>query len=88
MKGQANDLCDLFSLPKSTNLKPIFQTAIDQKLFKTYYFQRFDDGVRIKDISSLDAGSYDEAISNWGGLSEFASRAAEIVAKLAANEEE
>lgn len=87
MNGQASDLCELFSLPKSSNLKSIFQKAIDQKIFKTYYFQRVEDGVRIKDISSLDAGSHDDAISNWGGLSEFASRAAEVVAKLAANEE-
>jgi len=88
LKGKANDLFNLFSLPKSNNLKQIFQTAIEQKTFKTYYFQRDDDGVRIKDISTLDAGNHDDATANWGGLSEFASRAAEVVAKLAANEEE
>lgn len=85
-EGQAEDLCELFNLPKNSPLKNTFKIVIEQKTFKTYYFDRQADGVQIKDISVLDAGSDDPAIANWGGLSEFASRASEVVSKLAANE--
>ncbi len=84
MNGNAKDLAQLFATNK-TSLKKLYQTIIDNKTFKTYYFQRNEGGVVIKDISSLDAGSDDTAEANWGGLSEFASRAAEVIAKLAAH---
>ncbi len=85
--GTADSLFELFSIPKSTGLKKDFNHVIANKTFRTYYFQRQDAGVQIKDISSLDAGSEDIAIANWGGLSEFAGKAADVVSKLASHEE-
>ncbi|RME05128.1 MAG: ATP-binding protein [Bacteroidetes bacterium] len=84
MNGTAEDLAQLFAT-KRTSLKKLYKTIIDEKAFKTYYFQRGEGDVTIKDISSLDAGSDDAAEADWGGLSEFASRAAEVIAKLAAH---
>ena len=59
---------------------------IKDKSFATYFFEQGKEGVTIKDISTLDAGSDDKAISNWGGLTDFASKAGDIVSKLVANE--
>jgi len=84
--GKPSDLSELFSLNKDNSFKATFETIINDKTFSTYFFEQSIDGVRIKDISSLDAGSDDKAISNWGGLTDFASKAGDIVSKLVANE--
>ncbi|MDO8368300.1 MAG: AAA family ATPase, partial [Saprospiraceae bacterium] len=81
--GSTNDLFDLFDLKKNPSMREIFQAAIGKE-FKTWYFEREKDGIHIRDISTLDPGSDNPDIANWGGLSEFASRAAEVVSKLAA----
>ena len=60
---------------------------LETKQLNTYYFDRVNNAVSVKDISSLDAGSEDIAISEWGGLSSFASKASDIVSKSVANEE-
>ncbi|MFZ4632666.1 MAG: AAA family ATPase, partial [Saprospiraceae bacterium] len=82
--GNADDLFKLFNIKKGPAIREIFQDVINLKAFTTWYFERKKDGVHIQDISTLDAGSDDPDISNWGGLSEFASRAVEVVSKLAA----
>jgi predicted ATPase len=86
-QGNPNELFKLFKIAKSENLKDIFKCIIQEKQFKTWYFQRQEDGIHIRNISGLDAGSDDPGIATWGGLSEFASRAVDIVSNLAANEE-
>jgi predicted ATP-dependent endonuclease of OLD family len=82
-------LFELFNINKKNNpsLSPLFKTLLEQKSLNTYYFDRTENSVSIKNISSLDAGSDDLAISDWGGLSSFASKASEIVSKSVANEE-
>ena len=53
-----------------------------KKQIKTFYFSRPDNKmVESQDISDLDAGSDDPAISEWGGISQFAGKAAEILSK-------
>jgi len=60
------------------------------KKFKVHYFEPTEyirggiarTGVVVKDISDLDPGSADASMSGWGGLTEFSSRAAEVVAAL------
>ena len=85
--GNTSDLFELFSISPSVGIGKIFRKIIEDKIFKTYYFQRQNEEVYIKDISSLDAGSADESIANWGGLSGFAGKASEIVSKLASAHE-
>jgi predicted ATP-binding protein involved in virulence len=78
------ELFDLKNIPPS--LKEML-TSVLTKTIKTYYFDREIDAVIIKDISSLDAGSSDEAISQWGGLSSFSSKASEVILKVTSDEE-
>ena len=52
-----------------------------QKKFNTYYFSRQDGGVKVKDISTLDAEDTDTDISDFGGLTAFSTKAYEIVAQ-------
>ncbi|MCS7036435.1 MAG: ATP-binding protein, partial [Saprospiraceae bacterium] len=83
-KGQADALFRLFGLTrKDSALKEVFQTCLMEKTFKTYFFRRNEEGIHIQDISELDPGSDDPAMAHWGGLSEFASRAGEVVAQMA-----
>ncbi len=84
--GTADDLFHLFSLKNSPSMQKVFEIIIDKKEFATYYFKQQTNGVHVKNISSLDAGSDDESIANWGGLSEFGSKASDVVSKLVANE--
>jgi predicted ATP-binding protein involved in virulence len=86
-KGTSSDLFELFSLEKNASMSTTFKTIIKDKTFATYFFEQNKDGVVVKNISSLDAGSDDKATSNWGGLTDFASKAGDIVSKLVANEE-
>lgn len=51
------------------------------KNIKTYYFSRSDCGVNTVNISSLNPGSDESSVAMWGGLSEFSSRAADVVSK-------
>ena len=83
--GTTDDLFELFSQKKSASIDSSFKTVINGKTFATYFFEQSSDGVVVKDISSLDAGSDDDAVANWGGLTDFASKAGDIVSKLVAN---
>jgi predicted ATPase len=84
--GTPADIFELFSLEKNASMTTTFKTIIKEKKFATYFFEQNDKGVIVKDISSLDAGSEDKATSNWGGLTDFSSKAGDIVSKLVANE--
>ena len=55
------------------------ETILDGKKFRTYYFSRQDGVVSVKDISTLDAEDPDEAVSDWGGLTLFSTKSADIV---------
>ena len=83
--GTADDLFQLFSQKKNPSIATAFNTVISDKTFATYFFEQQKDGVTVKNISSLDAGSADASISNWGGLTDFASKAGDVVSKLVAN---
>ena len=55
------------------------ETILDGKTFKTYYFSRRDGIVNVKDISTLDAEDPDKAVSDWGGLTLFSTKSADVV---------
>ena len=55
--------------------------AVLEKTFRTYYFSRQKNVVNVKDISTLDAEDSDEAVSDWGGLTVFSTKASEVVSK-------
>lgn len=80
-KVKDESLFELFNLPKTAGTKRLFEGILSNKKINTFYFNRKNDKVITQDISTLDAGSDDEAISEWGGLSSFAAKATDIVSK-------
>jgi|SRR6185312_12997546 len=77
---------ELFEIKnKSVSLSRTFKEFLNKKV-NTYFFDNVKDKVTVKDISTLDAGSDDKAVSEWGGLSSFSSKASEIVSSIMANE--
>lgn len=76
-------LYEMFDLKKNATTAQIFDGILDKHL-STFYFSRQSMGkVKSVDISSLDAGSENSDISEWGGLSQFSSKVADIVYKYA-----
>ncbi len=74
-------MCTLFNPKNDANSGDLFE-GLKSKSVKGYYFDTKDEeGVVATDISSLDVMDSDQIISEWGGLSSFASRASEIVSE-------
>jgi energy-coupling factor transporter ATP-binding protein EcfA2 len=86
-KADSKSLAELFDMKNSLQVKGIFNSTLKAKTINTYYFDRKDNTVSVKDISSLDAGNDDVAIAEWGGLSSFSSKASDIISKLVATNE-
>ncbi|MGH7967212.1 MAG: AAA family ATPase [Limisphaerales bacterium] len=76
-------LLEVFAAPKTPELLNIASKAL-KKHVKVHYFRR-DQGS--KDISRLDPGAEDQDENEWGGLSEFASRANDLVAAAVSRHE-
>ena len=72
-------LRQLLDLKASAYSRYLTQTILDEKTFKTYYFSRQDSFVSVKDISTLDPEDPDEAVSDWGGLTLFSTKSADVV---------
>jgi len=86
LKEDDNVLAELFGLEKTPEVKKLFKDILKNKTINTYSFDRIDGKVSIKDISSLDAGSQDQSVSEWGGLSSFSSKASDIISRVVAKE--
>jgi predicted ATPase len=90
LKKNADDpqyLNQLFDMSASRKITILFKNILDAKKFKIYYFDRTDDGVITRDISSLDPFSEDAGVADWGGLTSFSSRASEVVSRAAREKE-
>ena len=68
-------LLDLSVTPFSTEL---IKTVFEKKTFKTYYFSPPNE---VKNISTLDAEDPDEAVSDWGGLTLFSTKVADVISE-------
>ncbi len=80
-------LCEVFGIQNNKGNNLNFMNSIYEKEIKTYFFSRDASGkVESKDISSLDVYSEDIAVNEWGGLTQFSSKANEVVAKYMAAE--
>ena len=75
-------LCELFGIRAESKAATVFENIADKE-FRTYYFSSrpHEDGVKATDISSLNVNSDDMDVSEWGGLSYFASKASEVVSR-------
>ena len=72
-------LYELFDLRATPQVKQLLDNILSTKEINTFYFSRTNNQVMVKDMSSLDANSEDPDISEWGGISSFASKASNIV---------
>ncbi len=83
-KADYKDMAELFDMKISAPVTKIFDSILQEKSIRTYYFNRINKEVFVKDISTLDAGDEDVAIAEWGGLSSFSAKASDIIAKIVA----
>jgi len=74
-------LYQLFDLKPSPPMTELFENILKQKKFSTYYFDQKEDGVEVRDISSLDPFDEDLSVADWGGLTSFSSRASDVVSQ-------
>ena len=87
IKQRDSALCELFDIPEGSPASMIL-SGLFEKTIKTYYFNHSsNDKVDTTDISSLDAGATDDMISEWGGISSFATKTSEIVSKYLTNDD-
>ena len=86
MKEDNNLFAELFGLKNTHLVEKLFEDILRNKTIKTYYFDRQDENVIVKDISSLDAGCGDQSTAEWGGLSSFSSKASDIISKIMAKQ--
>ncbi|PZO36692.1 MAG: ATP-binding protein [Pseudanabaena frigida] len=74
-------LYQLFDLNPSPPMTELFENILKNKKFFTYYFDQKEDGVEVRDISSLDPFDEDLSTADWGGLTSFSSKASEVVSQ-------
>jgi len=86
-KVKDDALNELFEIKKTASTKNLFEKILSNKTINTYYFSRKNNKVVSMDISTLDSGSEDNAISEWGGLSQFSGKATDLVSKYLVDEE-
>ena len=78
--AEPGQLLKVLDLRSNYFSKPLAEMVLG-KTFKTYYFSRRDKNVHVKDISALDAEDPDEAVSDFGGLTAFSTRASNVVSE-------
>ena len=74
-------LYQLFDLSPTPPITELFEDILKNKKFSTYYFDQKEDGVEVRDISSLDPFDEDLSTADWGGLTSFSSKASEVVSQ-------
>jgi len=79
-------VCDAFSVPPQyrRSLNAVASAALE-KSCGTYALRYEGDKATAIDISSLDPGAEDDAVSGWGGLAGFSSQFAETVRRAVNN---
>jgi energy-coupling factor transporter ATP-binding protein EcfA2 len=72
-------VCEAFDMKPSQQMKKVAEEALT-KDYRAYLLDFDSDGkVSSTDISSLDPGSDDPRVAEWGGLTEYSSRFGDIV---------
>ena len=74
-------LRQLLDLDANAYARDLTEKILAEKKIKTYYFSRQESVVNVKDISTLDAEDPDEAVSDWGGLTLFSTKSADVVTR-------
>jgi hypothetical protein len=73
-------MCQLFDIKNGSTASALFE-GLQTKIIKTYYSGNKNSSQKsvYTEISSLDALSDNDAISEWGGLTSFSGKASKIV---------
>lgn len=72
-------LCDLFEVSPESTVASLFDSLAEKEI-KSFFFSNLQQGgVVSTDITSLDVGSREQMVAEWGGLSSFATRASDVV---------
>jgi len=80
--ADARQVLRLFDAKSDAATLKLGHAALSKEM-KVYYFER--ESGRSHDISSLDPGAEHAYESDWGGLTEFSGRVADVVAEATAN---
>lgn len=86
VNSASENILKIFNLHKTGYLQKMADSVIT-KTFKTFYFDRQQDQVNVRDISSLDPFDLESAVSDWGGLTEFSTRVSTIVSQAVQEKE-
>lgn len=78
LREHPNKLASLFGLRPTSGVREIAEAMVSKE-FRVFYLAHTEDRVVSKDISDLDAESADPDVASWGGLTDLAERAAELV---------
>lgn len=81
-QGTPEALFELFDLPTSPGMRDVFNAVLAEKTVNSFYFEPGEQGVTTRDISSLDPFSEDDSIADWGGITQFSSRASDVISRL------
>ncbi len=73
-------LLQLFDLHKTPYLQKMAEANLG-KTFHTYYFERTQTDVTVRDISELAPDHPDEIVADWGGLTGFSTRVSEVISQ-------
>ena len=77
----ADKLLEFFRAPKTPQMKQVASELLKKDL-RVYHFDA--SAGTAKDISNLDPASADSVEANWGGLTEYGGRIADLVADIVA----
>lgn len=81
MRATPENVLRLFNLRPTPYLKEMAEKVL-AKNYKTYYFDRQQDQVNTRDISTLDPDHMEDAVADWGGLTEFSTRVSQIISEV------
>lgn len=81
----ADTMLDFFQVQKTQQMRRV-ATEILKKDIRVYHFDATTGTT--KDISMLDPASSDAIEANWGGLTEYGGRIADVIANIVANQAE
>ncbi len=73
----------LFGLSPGPSVDQLARSVRDKRIRVYYLGHHGSEGVRSKDISALDPMDPDPDVAGWGGLTDFAERAGDVVAAYA-----
>jgi predicted ATPase len=86
IKSSPDNILKIFNLHKSAYLQKMSETVI-KKTYQTYYFDRQQEAVNVRNISTLDPYDDEPAVSDWGGLTDFSTRVSTIVSQAVQEKE-